>query len=274
MTLPTVLCRSTGQSHTASLLTSVGVCSAAAAQASIPKTKRHWWSRPLVALLFFLQPIVRGWARYQGRLLSRPPRLAAQQTLDSVVLRQSGRSLTHAEYWAEQRVNRLELIEEILRRLDRHGWPNKSDIGWSDYDLEIYGSRWSTLQLTTVTEEHPPGKQMIRCRLRANWSLPAKVMFWFVCGSELLLLGFAHRPPQWWVWPLLLLPLILFAWFLRRDQQGLQSMVVVFLDGFAKEKGLVKWQQETQDPSTKIQVPKKTQTPSTNAESVFATRSR
>jgi len=51
-----------------SLGISLGVCIAAGAQADLPKNKRHWWSRPLVAMLFFLQPIVRGWARYRGRL--------------------------------------------------------------------------------------------------------------------------------------------------------------------------------------------------------------
>ena len=55
-----------------SLLISLGVCVAAGAQAALPRKKTRWWSRPLVALLFFLQPIVRGWARYQGRLLVRP----------------------------------------------------------------------------------------------------------------------------------------------------------------------------------------------------------
>src|SRR5688572_11360092 len=38
-----------------SLLASAGICVAAGVQASLPKGKRRWWSRPLVALLFFLQ---------------------------------------------------------------------------------------------------------------------------------------------------------------------------------------------------------------------------
>src|SRR6185503_7181725 len=57
----------------ASLMASVGVCVVAGIQASLPKGKRRWWSRPLVALLFFLQPIVRGWERYRGRLRLRLP---------------------------------------------------------------------------------------------------------------------------------------------------------------------------------------------------------
>ena len=216
-----------------SFLISAGVCGAAGVQAALPKTKRHWWSRPLVAMLFFLQPIVRGWARYQARLLSRPTPAAAQQTLDSVALHHSSKSLSEVQYWAEQRVNRLELVADILRRLDQQGWPNKSDIGWSDYDVEVLGSRWSNLQLTTVAEDHPPGKQMIRGRLRALWSLQGRVAFWLLCALELLALGFIGERLGWWSWPLLLVPLGLFAWFLHQQKRTLQSMMIVFLDGLA-----------------------------------------
>jgi glycosyltransferase involved in cell wall biosynthesis len=218
---------------TASLLLSAGVCVAAGAQAALPKNKTRGWSRLLVATLFFLQPIVRGWARYRGRLLTRPTLLARQQTLDSVALHQSKQSLSEVQYWVEQRINRLELVSDILSRLDRQGWPNRSDVGWSEYDVEIYGSRWSNLQLTTVVEEHPPGKQLVRCRLRARWSLQAKVAFWSLFGLELLILGLASRHTKW-SW-LLLLTLPALAWFLHRELRNLQSMTVVFLDAAAKE---------------------------------------
>src|SRR5439155_5334834 len=116
-----------------SLLISLGVCAAAGAQAALPKAQRHWWSRPLVAVLFLLQPIMRGLARYQGRLTSRRTPLATQQSLDSLALLHSRQSLAEVQYWAEQRVNRLDLVADLLRRLDQHGWPNKADIGWSEY---------------------------------------------------------------------------------------------------------------------------------------------
>ncbi len=223
-----------------SLLISLGVCVAAGAQAALPRNKRRWWSRPLVGMLFFLQPIVRGWARYQGRLMLRPAPLTAQRTLDSIALRDSGQSLREVRYWAEQRVDRLALAVDILRRLDQQGWPNKSDIGWSDYDVEVHDTRWSRLQLITVTEEHPKCKQLIRCRLRTRWALRSKVVFWSMCGFELLICGFVG-PRLPWLW-LLLLTLPLFAWFLRREQRNLQSMIVVFLDDLAKEWRLTKVQ--------------------------------
>ena len=124
-------------------------------------------------------------------------------------------------------------MADVLRRLDQQGWPNKSDVGWSEYDVEIYGSRWSQLQLTTVAEEYPQNKRMLRCRLRARWSLQAKAAFWSLCGFELIVCGMvaAWQP---WLW-LLLLTLPAFAWFLRREQRNLQSMIAVFLDEMAAE---------------------------------------
>src|SRR6267142_3229291 len=168
---------------------SVVVCVAAGFQAALPKKKICGWSRPLVAMLFLLQPIVRGLARYQGRLNRRRVPLAAQQTLDSVALQHGHLSLRQVQYWAEPPINRLEFVTAMLRRLDQQGWPNKSDVGWSEYDVEIYGSRWSQLQLTTVAEEYPQSKRMLRCRLRTRWSLQAKAAFWSLCGLELLVCG-------------------------------------------------------------------------------------
>lgn len=217
----------------ASLAVSVAICALAGAQAALPKPKARLWSRPLVALLFFLQPIVRGWARYQGRLFFRPTPLAAQQTLDSVALRGSRLRLSQADYWTNEPIHRLAFVADVLRRLDQQGWPNKSDIGWCDYDVEIYGSRWSTVQFMTVEEQHPQNLRVIRCRLRARWSLAAKAAFGSLAGLCLLAIGFgASRFP--WIW---LIPLVLplFAWLLRHEQRTLQSLLIVFLDDIAKE---------------------------------------
>jgi GT2 family glycosyltransferase len=223
-----------------SLLISVSVCVAAAAQATLPKNKKRWWSRPLVAALFFLQPIVRGLARYQGRLTLRPTPVAAQPTLDSVSLRDGSLSLGEVRYWAERPINRLGLVAGVLNRLDREGWPNKSDVGWSEHDVEVYGNRWSYLRLTSVAEEHPPNKQLIRFRLKSGWSLPAKVVFWSLCGFDLLVLGFAGSWLRWWLWVLVLIPVPLSIWFLRREQRTLQSLMVLLVDTVAKEWGLIK----------------------------------
>jgi len=104
--------------------------------------------------------------------------------------------------------------------------------------VEIYGNRWSNLQLVTAAEDHPQGKQLIRCRLRARWSLLAKVAMWSLLGLEMLAIGFFGGWLRW-LW---LLPLTVsgFAWFVARQKRRLQSVVVVFLDELAKRRNLFK----------------------------------
>ena len=221
-----------------SLVLSVGVCITAGLQAQLPRNKRRWWSRPVVALLFFLQPIVRGLARYQGQLVQAATPQEERESLDSVAARGSGVSLKEVCYFGDASVDRIQFVTRTLERLDKEGWPNKSDIGWSEYDLEVFGNRWSYLQLTTVAEDYPQSKKMIRCRLRAAWSLQAKVAFWAAFGFEVLVIGFVWK---WlpWLW-LLLLTMPLFAWYLQHEKRTLQSVMVVFLDAIAKEYGMMK----------------------------------
>jgi GT2 family glycosyltransferase len=222
------------------------LCVVAGAQAALPRSKTEWWSRPLVAALFFVQPIVRGWARYQERLARKPSPLASSETLDSVALRQHRNSLREVRYWAQQRKDRLDWVASILERLDRKGWTKNPDIGWSDYDVEICGTRWSLLRLTTVAEDHPGNRQMIRCRLRTHWSLAARFALASGAALQLVLIGIAGswRP---WSW-LLLLTLPLACGFLWFDQRRLRSVVVVFLDELARDEDLLKVPEEPGKP--------------------------
>jgi hypothetical protein len=233
-----------------SLLIPLAVCAVAGAQASAPKGRRRWWSRPLVALLFFLQPIVRGWERYQGRLSFRPTGEPSRENLDSVTLRDSTESLNEVCYWAERRLERVEFVARVLRELDQRTWPNRSDIGWSEFDVEVYGNRWSAVQLVTAAEDHPRGRQLIRCRLRARWSLHAQVVFWLLVALTAIVVGFFGG------WSaLLLLTLPLFAYYLHRQKRNLQSLLIVFLDGLAKELKLIKVpanQSATPAPATSV----------------------
>jgi glycosyltransferase involved in cell wall biosynthesis len=221
-----------------SLLISLGVCVTAGAQAALPPNKIQWWSRPLVALLYFLQPIVRGWARYEGRLRLRPTPGGPWESLDSIALRDSKMGLGEVQYLTKRPIERVEFVSTVLKHLDRQGWQNLSDIGWSGFDVEIYGNRWVNLQLTTVAEDHPHGRQLIRCRLRGCWSLHAKVAFWGLVGLDLLAIGFFSGWSKWIGLSLLTLPAL--AWFLARQKRTLQSVVVVFLDGLAKERNMTK----------------------------------
>ncbi len=252
-----------------SLLLSLGVCAAAGAQAVLPKKRRHWWSRPLVAMLFLLQPIVRGLARYHGRLASPAGESAMQPNLDSLALHHSKDPLTEVRYWAEDGINRIAFAAGLMRRLDQDGWPNKPDIGWSDYDVEVHGGRWSNVQLTTVAEEHPSNKVVIRCRLRPRWSLQARLCFWLLCGIEVLALGFFGGKSHWWLWPLLAVPLMLLGWFLRQQARSLQSRMIVFLDSVAKEWRLAKVHSTWTGTDSQSQTARSRESPTAPVRNIF-----
>jgi GT2 family glycosyltransferase len=222
----------------ASLALPLIISAAAAKQAILPSNRTRWWSRPLVATLSLLQPITRGWARHQGRLSSGFRLSSKQPNLDSIALRDSGQSLDRLDYWSERRVDRLKWVQNILHRLEEQDWPHRPDAGWSDYDVEIYGTLWCKLQLISVAEDHSSGGQMIRMRLRPRWSLRAATVFWMVTAATLLVIGVVSRFSPW-IW-LLLLALPAAGWLLSRDKRNLQSMMAVFLDDLSKEWGFVK----------------------------------
>jgi len=221
-----------------SLLISLAVCVAAAWQAELPRNKLRWWSRPLVALLYFLQPLARGYARYQGRLGLRPTPNVADARLASLQARDTGETLDRLYYWGEQTLSRIDWVNGLVLRLDQQGWPSKTDTGWSEHDIEIFGSRWSQLQLVTATEDFGEGKRLFRCRLRAYWSLPAKVAFWSCLAFELLVIGVVARAVPW-LW-MLLLTMPIFGWFLEQEKRNLHRLIAAFLDDVAKQRGLTK----------------------------------
>ncbi len=222
----------------ASFALSLAICVAAAWQARLPRNKIRFWSRPLVALLFFLQPIVRGWARYRGRIALGPTPRAAYENLDYVHLKNTGEKLETAEYWSEKWVERIAFVQSVIQALERDGWLYKTDAGWSDFDVEIFASRWGHLYLTTVVEPHGYQKILLRCRMRTTWSLLAKLSFWGMAGLELLIIG-VFRSNFPWLW-LLLLTLPLFAWFIDSDRRNLQRIIVLLLDEIAGRYGAVK----------------------------------
>jgi glycosyltransferase involved in cell wall biosynthesis len=221
---------------TTSVVISIAVCAAAAWQAELPRNKQRFWSRPLVAALFFLQPVWRGWARYHGRLTLQPTPPSAFQSYTAFRRKTKRRSLDVIEFWAERTIERIHFLNAVLQRLDEQAWQNKVDAGWSEFDVEIFGSRWAHLQLTTASEPHPSGRQLVRCRLTTTWSLPARVAFWSMLGFELLVIGVMQTTVPW-IW-MSLLTLWIFAWFLEQEQRDLQRFIARLLDEVAASQEL------------------------------------
>jgi glycosyltransferase involved in cell wall biosynthesis len=190
-----------------SIAISVGVCVVAAAQVEMPAAQRRWWTRPLVALLCFLQPIVRGWARYRtplGDSVSArvdgdvPPGL-----LKGVLLGQP------IALWAGQRgFERFDYLRDLLDALKGRQLEARMATEWSRHDLEAGNGPWARLWLSTVTEEMPEGRRVLRIRLRTAWTLRAVLAFGATLAATVLATGVLASQSAWiWMSPLVL-PLI------------------------------------------------------------------
>ena len=220
-----------------SLIVTLGTSLIAASQATLPPSKERFWSRPLIALLFLLQPVVRGWARYRGRLTQRTMPEAVTQWLQSLEY-QASEPRREVRYLTQNGLSRLDFLNLVLQQLDQQHWQNKTDAGWSAYDVEIFGNRWCSLQLITASEPAGQGAWRIRCRLTTVSSLLSKVTLWAMLAFELMLIGYLASVFPW-VW-LSLLTLPMFALFLDQQQKNLRRLVALFLDDAARRQGLVK----------------------------------
>ncbi len=220
----------------ASLVLSIAVCAVAAAQANIPSTKRRLYSRPLVALLFFLQPIERGLARYRSQLRwSTAPGLALAAS-------PGAQASTHepelVNYWSDGSVDRYGFLRAVFLRLEQEKCQVRSDTGWADYDLEILEAKWCKLRLMTASECLDQGCLSLRCRLETRWSLAAMVLFWGLLAMESVVAGLVG-PSQPWIWMLLLtVPVV--GWALEFQQAKLRRAVLALLDQVAEKQKLVK----------------------------------
>jgi hypothetical protein len=200
----------------AAALISASVCIAAAVQAPLPDDKRRPWSGALIALLYFLQPIVRGWARYKQRV--NPPQASRLQHEPSGT---RARELP-VGFWSKHGVDRFELLQKLQAIIEARGWANKWDSGWNDFDIEIAG-RWSSNRIVTAAEELENGKQFLRCRVQARWSWLSTILFTLSAVLALSLpFYFAAQFP--WAW--MALSALPFIYLLIENQESSQSMLL------------------------------------------------
>jgi glycosyltransferase involved in cell wall biosynthesis len=219
-----------------SLLLSFGVGIVAGAQAKLPQARRRWWSRPLVAFLFLLQPIVRGLARVRSRLrllagpkpvdLEQPQ--AAEEVLETNLL----------GFWSKGDVDRYAFLRRLEAKLAGDGWTCRADTGWGDHDYELAVSGCARLRLTTVTEELELGRRTFRCRLESIWSAPARGLFWVACAIVVTLIALLAQAEPWLWMSAMVLPL-LHGWF-ETDRRLLHTAAHALIEETARECGLVK----------------------------------
>ena len=210
---------------------SLAVCVIAAAQAHIPRNKRRWWSRPVIAAMFLLQPIVRGWHRLKVRLnfeLTPPPQqlvARADEAPDTVV------------FWSAAHADRYRFLEAIQRQVAAQSRPFRPDTGWDSFDLEVQASAWNRIRLATVTEELDQGRRNIRCRLGAAWSARSKLLMALVIAFAVIAISVLRESLPWIWMTLVFLPLVI--WFVEEDRLIRQAAFAGLLEAAAAEQGLV-----------------------------------
>jgi hypothetical protein len=222
---------------TASLLISVGVCVVAALQAELPAKQHRPWSRALVALLFFLQPIIRGGARYQSRLDFGTK--VRREKMDAE-LQPQGWEILETFFWSRKGIDRYTFLDRVFKKLASEKWRNKPDTGWENHDAEIFSGNWSVLRLTTVSEDLGHNKRFLRCRIKAQWSLLARTFLGALAVTELLLIAiFSSEQP--WIWMgLFVIPLVI--WWFQFEKWEQQNLLAGRLEQAAKDLGLEKYE--------------------------------
>ncbi|MFT3787467.1 MAG: glycosyltransferase [Tepidisphaeraceae bacterium] len=182
----------------------------ASQQARMPTKRRHWLMRPLIAFLHLRQPITRGLARYTVRLKAKSLRPEAVG-FPRERLPFNPENSRELMYWTDsnQPRDRLQLLESIKREVEADGLRYRIDAGWHDWDLEIYGSRYAKVRLTTVSEKHDAGL-MTRVKVEMLTTTFCKVLM----VGAIILAAFIG----WTLWPFsrpsLLIPMVIWTMFL------------------------------------------------------------
>ncbi|NJK92124.1 MAG: hypothetical protein HC904_10025 [Blastochloris sp.] len=91
---------------------------------------------------------------------------------------------------------REELLQNILMLLGKEGWRFETDNGWSDWDIEVFGSRWWHVRLRTLSEHYPEEKRMTRVsnQLRPNAS---SILVAVLGSAAMVTLGLGFSLPWW-----------------------------------------------------------------------------
>jgi O-antigen biosynthesis protein len=216
-----------------SLLLSLGAAVMAAAQAQLPRGKCACWSRPLIGLLCFLQPVVRGWARYRWRFTARSVRPTTFRRAGAAGPGWWERPHRQLAFFSEKGVTRLTFIRTVIEHFRAEGWEHRTDQGWARFDLEVYGRRWTRLQLTTVAEELGQNRRVLRCRLHTAWSLPARWALGFLTGLSLVV-SMSLAPQHPWIWSVWTLVPALAA-IVHSERRTLVRLVASLVDEVARQ---------------------------------------
>ncbi len=219
-------------------LTSLTVAAVATSRVTLPPWQKRFWSRPLVAAMYLLQPIVRGWPRYAHRLRRAETPTAARATVRQLAKQYEGVGSIHTvHYWNEEGIERIAFLKKLIELLERDQWQASADTGWDEHDVTVHGDRFTKVVINTVSENHGGNKRLLRARLSARWTLLGKVFLWTVVGLVALFLVVTSHA----LWALSAWSLVaLVAAYLHLRAHRTLRLGLGLLDVTAQEVGLMK----------------------------------
>lgn len=145
----------------------IGALALAARSAwNAPLREPHpWWCRPLIAYLYILQPVLRGWYRLTYLLSNkRLPVLPAPADAPPAQRKRIGGNCWDL-YWDDQQSRgREQLLPEIVQLARRSGWKGDFDNAWAAWDIKLVGTCWHDITIRTATEELGWPRRFTRAR--------------------------------------------------------------------------------------------------------------
>lgn len=122
-------------------------------QAPLPKPA-PWWTRPLVAYLYGLQPILRGWYRLTYLLRNRVlPDVSSPSKENRPEVKRISATVRDTYWDSDQYLGREQLLHVMVEEARRHGWSGDFDNAWAPWDIKLVGDRWHDIICVTATEE-------------------------------------------------------------------------------------------------------------------------
>jgi GT2 family glycosyltransferase len=190
---------------------SVLVAALQAAQARLAPEHRGVRSRCLIALLCYLQPLVRSWHRYRTRISSYRAAVVGPPEAEAGTERLPLTGRLAVAYWSEEWRERTELLDSAVAYFNASRWGKVVDSGWQGWDLRVFCHPWSMVEVCTAQEDHGGGRRLIRVRYRLRLSgytrgLAGMAVFsgaassllgsWFLAIEAALLASFCLA--AWW----------------------------------------------------------------------------
>jgi len=122
-------------------------------------------ARGLIALLIYLGPLLRGWARIKWRLKTPPAVIPASsgpfEQRGHWGWRTRGFVLS---YWNETGTEKEAMLGALMRVCAAERYPVAMDAGWEDWDLEVAGGPAAGARILIASENHGADKRLLRVR--------------------------------------------------------------------------------------------------------------